>query len=382
MKLPHLAAAAVLVVSFACPALAAWKPALEMDGQVFPSLLIATANIKTPEDAEDEKDETFIGDPKGIVGVEVESPADNATVTVSVRVDRIAEPATITAKLPKKGETYRVYPTFRYDYKVLRETRQAAPLSVTIEVRLAGRPAERKDLTVSLRSINECPFAELVEGDGDAEPTVDVYAWMFAAYVNEDHPLVDKILKEALATGAVKHFTGYQAGDVEEVHRQVFAVWHALQARGIRYSDVSTTANASETVHSQHVRFLDEALENGQANCVDGSVVFASVLRKIGLEPALVIVPGHCYLAYYGDAGRKQVFGLETTLIGETDLAKLKVTSGSAAGALAAKRNEASFKSFVAAVGVGTENLTKAAKKFDDEDEADYQIIPIADARK
>ena len=33
---------------------------------------------------------------------------------------------------------------------------------------------------------------------------------MFAAYVNENHPYLDKILKEALATKITDAFDGYQ----------------------------------------------------------------------------------------------------------------------------------------------------------------------------
>ena len=56
--------------------------------------------------------------------------------------------------------------------------------------------------------------------------------WMFAAYVNENHPLIDPILREALDTGIVNAFDGYQAGDEDDVYAQVFAVWNVIQRRG------------------------------------------------------------------------------------------------------------------------------------------------------
>ena len=66
------------------------------------------------------------------------------------------------------------------------------------------------------------------------------------------------------------------------------------------------------------MRLIDESINNAQANCVDGSVLLASLLRKIDIEPVLVYVPGHCYLAFYLDAEQKHLVGLETTLIGST----------------------------------------------------------------
>ena len=78
-------------------------------------------------------------------------------------------------------------------------------------------------------------------------------------------------------------FTGYQSEDADEVLLQVFAVWNVLQRRGIKYSDISKTTPNS-VVTSQTVRFMDESLKSTQANCVDGSVLMASILEKIGIK--------------------------------------------------------------------------------------------------
>ena len=42
-----------------------------------------------------------------------------------------------------------------------------------------------------------------------------------------------------------------------------------------------------------------QALESSQINCVDGSVLFASLLRSINIEPILVRTPGHMFVGYY-----------------------------------------------------------------------------------
>ena len=92
----------------------------------------------------------------------------------------------------------------------------------------------------------------------------------------------------------------------------------ALSVRDVRYSDITTTAAESENVYCQHVRLLDETINNNQANCVDGTVVFASILRKIGISPLMVLIPGHCFLGYYTDKTKKNVAFLETTLLSNT----------------------------------------------------------------
>jgi hypothetical protein len=82
------------------------------------------------------------------------------------------------------------------------------------------------------------------------------------------------------------------------------------------------------------VRFVDDAITHSQANCADGSVLLASVLRKIGVQPYLIHVPGHMFLAFAldeaerpGEKGQERLthlFGIETTTIGRAQSAPSK----------------------------------------------------------
>lgn len=131
--------------------------------------------------------------------------------------------------------------------------------------------------------------------------------------------MIDKLLREALDTRIVNRFLGYQRG-AEVVDRQVYALWNVLQKRKFRYSSVSNTSLSSNVVFSQRVRTFDDALESSQINCVDGSVLFASLLRAINIEPILVRTPGHMFVGYYTDSSHKDMNFLETTMIGDVDL--------------------------------------------------------------
>ena len=55
-------------------------------------------------------------------------------------------------------------------------------------------------------------------------------------------------------------------------------------------------------------------------NCVDGSVLFASLLRAINITPVLIQIPRHMFVGYYTDASKKHLEVLETTMIGDVDL--------------------------------------------------------------
>lgn len=344
-------------------------------GHLFPSYIIATATMKAPEKDDDADDEGVLGDPLGLLGVSVEAEEDEQEVTVTITCDAIMEPSTITVTLPEAGETYIIRPKIKYKYDQLAKRSQTGPITVSFEVE-SGDESEEQTETLTLRSINDCPYSLKKE---DSWTSV---RFMFAAYVNEQHPFVDKVLREALDTKIVDSFTGYQAKDKNEVYKQAYALWHALSKRDVRYSSITNIVAESDTVGSQHIRLIDESINNAQANCVDGSVLLASLLRKVGIEPILVHVPGHCYLAFYLDEAGKEYVGLETTLIGSSIEGDAPNVKGLEDVVDEDNQSENSWKTFAAAVAHGTANLKKHDKDFKDPANHNYMLISVAGARK
>lgn len=392
-----------------------WRPEANMDRQLFPSLVIATASVRPTDDDEKEPDPDLLGDRFGLVGVSIKATTPHAKVKVTLKENDVMAVSTWSGELPKAQHEYFVAPKVSYKFDRLRKATQQVPMDVTFAIEADGKPAGEQSETITIRSINDCPFAvQESEETIDAEPDEengDRYqnssaeekeeetekaganstdlGWMFAAYVNESSPVVDKILKDALATGSVSAFAGYQSGP-EDVLREAFAIWKALQDRGIRYSSITTTPASSQVVASQHVRFIDESLENKQANCVDGSVLFASVLRKLGLRTFLVTVPGHMYMGLYLDAESSQRIAIETTMIGSAgagsqvkEALKIMPELAEVQGNLDKKiANGEAWKSFAVAVATGTVNLAEKKENFDSGDDADYQITDVDEARQ
>jgi hypothetical protein len=250
------------------------------------------------------------------------------------------------------------------------------PVAVTFSVAVGDEDAEEQTVTMTLRSVNDCPFT-IVED----EHTTDV-SFVFAAYVNEQHPFVDKVLREALDANVVDSFSGYQSGKPADIYLQVYALWHALSQRDVRYSNITASAAENDSVYSQHVRLIDESINNAQANCVDGSVLLASLLRKIDIEPMLVFVPGHCYLAFFLDPKHERIVALETTLIGATAAEGDAQIPGFKDLVDEEWRQENSWRTYCAAVIMGCENFKESQPKFNNKADRRYQLISIAAARK
>jgi len=380
----------------------AFEPWVYMERDVFPSLLISTATIDWNEDADeeeaDEEETPCLGDRNGYFGVCLTDIEEGAEIRVEVSGQGFLKKSVFTTTAEEDYEEVIVIPKGVYDFDALHKCRQQRPVNLVMKVTVDGELLGEQTKSLTLRSVNDCPWAVV---QGEDEPPYDC-SWMFAAYVNENHPLIDEILKEALQSEMIDSFTGYQSGKEEVVHQQVFAIWHVLQRRGIKYSDISTSPRARQ-VYSQHVRFLDDSIKATQANCVDGSVLMASILTKIGLNAHLVMVPGHCYLAYDASAepAEDQVpVGLETTMLGNSKLRPLATFLTQAAELEAARQKgelnesmqklqaalkeelESSQAVFLEAIKTGTGNLKENQEKFEAADSIEYQLISIPESRE
>jgi len=359
---------------------------------LFPSALVSTATVDWNGDDQQAEDKKTEGDPKpkkgeipmygdenAWLGVDLTGLPKGSEVVVEISIDGFMKPSRwkgVVKKVTREGEA-RIFPKAAWDYAALLKLHQQRPVNATFKVTVDGEELPEILEIFQLKSLNDCPFYVLLDEEGEE---YDDFSWIFAAYVNENHPQVDRILKEALATGLVDSFTGYQSDDEEQVTLQVFAIWNALQRRGIQYSDVSTTTPSAGVV-CQSVRFLDQSMVSSQANCVDGSVLMASVLRKIGIDAYLVMVPGHCLLAYAAsDDDDADLVGLETTMLGNNQLTALKDVGKVTQKALE-KEFSASLKTFQKAVASGNANLEKHADEFESQEDPDIQLISISDAR-
>jgi hypothetical protein len=205
-------------------------------------------------------------------------------------------------------------PKINWNYKNLTKLQSSVPLNIKFRLidPITGLKTE-KFSTINLRSINDCLRFDDKGND---------IRYMYAAYVNEDHPEISKILREALNTKMVTEFKGYQ-GSSKEVLLEVAAINRVLHDRGFQYSNITNNSGVDEgEMSSQSIRTFDNAIKTNQANCVDGTVVFASILKRIGITPLIITKPGHCYLGFYTDENNSELNFLETTALSEDNYLK------------------------------------------------------------
>jgi transposase len=279
-----------------------WKPVTKFDNQIFPSFIISWSTYKG------EKTE----DMGSSLGFYINTNLSNVVLKWEIEsVDKsFFNIDSGFIKYEDMRSTNYFMPRISWNFKQLTKHSTNSPINVYFRLvdPVSGDKVE-KLINVDLRSINDC----LLYYGGNA------YNYLFASYVNEEHPEIANILKKMLDTKMVDNILGYQWGP-EFVDLQVAALWRVLHERGFQYSDITNTSGFNDAtgkgVFSQTVRTFENSLQTNQANCVDGTVFIASVLKRMNIKPILINVPGHCFLGYYmNDTTTTNIHYLETTMM-------------------------------------------------------------------
>ena len=286
----------------------------DFDNVLYTSLLLAQANYTGSE-------------AKPLFSVSVTSPRNNSVLRVVVDSTLLNYVSITQETLPKKGTVYTFTPVIKWKFETLYKLRKQGTVDMTFTCFINDEEVDVKTIRLNYRSVNEC-LLSLLGKDGSYRD----FRWMFTAYVNEDHPMIDNILSEILTQGVVTTFNGTK--NETAVLNQMKAIWFYALNRGIAYSSITCTSNSSPRANSQHIRFFDEVYQNRQANCIDACVFFSSIMRKVGLQPIIFVDPCHAYLGYYTDRNKKNIALLETTITGWVNLPELDKHVNAATGML------------------------------------------------
>ena len=102
----------------------------------------------------------------------------------------------------------------------------------------------------------------------------------------------------------------------EIVSAQLSAIYRTIQKSGMNYVNAHISFAPG---HSQRVKRPCDTIKLKGGNCIDGSVLFASCFEAIGLEPIIVIVPGHAFVGVRAWIDSDRYFFIETTMVSSFD---------------------------------------------------------------
>lgn len=361
--------------------------ASEWQNTVYPSLILGLANYTSQQ-----------GQSFDFIQYDFTTPKANTDVKIELSGSTINKTTVYQDNFSIAGNNNSVWPSINWDYEILKDLDQPGNVDLTFKAFVDGKELDNKTLKLNYRSVSECVYGFL-----DASGNFIDTSFMFAAYVNENDPLIDNFLKNALDSRVVDSFTGYLSSDQNITSLQAAALWYELQSKGVKYSSITETSNSSSKVFSQDVRFFNEVYNSEQANCVDGTVFLSSILKKIGIDPLLVLVPGHMYLAYYIDAQKSGLFLLETTMVGNVDLNEITFNNNqlfmpqdyqrrvsqqtidalyNGSITLDYLKREISYHSFLEASEINGNLHIQNIEKFNDTSDKRHQIFDISKLRE
>ena len=356
----------------ACAAEPDWSVRVTPFDQVFPALELSQARRDGAAPAGHR--EFAFGDGSGLVAVRVRSRRAGERVSLTVDAPGLDVPARVEGVMRLPGRDYELRPPLAWNPGQMRGSDAPRRVELRFTLRRDDAAADTRTLSVSLR-----PLSEALYYVRDGHDAVDL-SWIFAAYVDERDAVVDAVLGSAVKSGIVENFDGYAGGSADDVYRQVWAVWQALAAHGIRYSAADPGIARGPRVFSQRVRLLEQTWSDRAATCIDGSVLIASALQHIGLRPFLVLVPGHAFVGFHLDADGNRAAYLETTVLGAAPppLPALPAFASAFSPDAAARLDIARF---AAALTLGRRRYNQAAARFDARHRPDYALIDIGAAR-
>jgi hypothetical protein len=146
------------------------------------------------------------------------------------------------------------------------------------------------------------------------------YAQFIASWVTPHDREVERILGRAKEFTPRRRLPGYERDKTAALQErgtylQAKAIYRALQQKGISYVKSSLTFGGHQDV-SERVRMPFESLHQESANCIDGAVMYASLFENLGMDPVVLLVPGHAYVGVRVSREREKYLFIETSLTG------------------------------------------------------------------
>jgi len=134
------------------------------------------------------------------------------------------------------------------------------------------------------------------------------------AWITPNARAVEQFLSTSKTRAPGGKFVGHYGPSVPQVR----AMFDELKASGVSY--VLDPTVSSEVGIIQRTRLPSEVLASHNAQCLEGSLLFATLMEAIGLSPFVVHVPGHAFVGWTPTSGDNaspgSVYYLETTRVG------------------------------------------------------------------
>jgi len=147
---------------------------------------------------------------------------------------------------------------------------------------------------------------------------------LIAALSTPHDPAVEELLRAAAdynPSGIMTSGYGGVENDEEgKVWNRLEAIYRAeAETYGLTYISTWVSYAPGDV---QRIRLPAEVLEQRSGNCIELALLFAAAAEALDLEPAILLIPGHAYVAVRTDMTHANYYFIESTMVGRNSFAE------------------------------------------------------------
>lgn len=186
-----------------------------------------------------------------------------------------------------------------------------ADLHVVVSYLDNGEPKTVLDQTSTTTVTSRRDFPWKINGYTDQQ----IYE-MLAVMVTPTDPGVEELISDAKKYDPEHAMTGGYESDQDSdgsVYQRLADIWQA-EATDYGLSYVSTTVSFEAA--TQRIRLPSEVLTQSGGNCIETSLLYASVAEALNMDSVVILIPGHAFVGISLDSTDESFYFIETTAIG------------------------------------------------------------------
>ncbi|NMC76450.1 MAG: zinc ribbon domain-containing protein [Candidatus Methanofastidiosa archaeon] len=243
------------------------------------------------------------------------------------------EEYTVKIESEIEGYTKRISDTIKLDNYELIEIYQtptliqssvanlSEPIKANLNVKVSKIEGEKETVLYEKNHyVKIYPKRDMVWSQDGIDFTPYVIAW-----VTPTNPKVEMLIRSAANRLEHESMFGYQ-GTEEDVYDQLQAIYYTIKDDyKIRY--ISTPVSLYGE-NSQRIRLPSEVINQKSGNCIETTLLWASVIEALDMNPYLIFIPGHAFIACEKNNGSGEYFFIETTDIGPDDTFEIAIEDG------------------------------------------------------
>ena len=166
---------------------------------------------------------------------------------------------------------------------IMLQLTESLTTELVLTVSVAGQPLLSEHHQVVLLPFDQWPGMQVIPS------VLAAFVTPNAAAISTLNIRAAKLLGEMTGSSALDE---YQTRDPNRVRAMVAAVYRAVQSEGLVYC----TPPSSFEQDGQRIRMAEKLLDEKLGTCMDTTLLMASCLEAMGVNPLLVMVRGHIFL--------------------------------------------------------------------------------------